>query len=55
MSGPAPIKISEIEAYCRLNGIPGEARIDLARLVPILDGEYLRWYADNKQQPQARK
>jgi len=50
MSGPNPLAISEIEAYCRLAGLsssPAFRRLFLY-LVQKLDGAYMEYTLDNR-------
>lgn len=41
-SGPQPILVSEIEAYCRLANI--EDRSGLVKYIQLMDGAYLKDY-----------
>ncbi|TFH65747.1 MAG: hypothetical protein E4G91_01320 [Candidatus Zixiibacteriota bacterium] len=41
-SGPQPITLTEIEAFCRLNDPPD--RDQLIKYIQKLDEAYLRWY-----------
>ena len=47
MGGPAPIPLTEVEAYCRLKGIDDPDELDdLLYLVRRLDGI---WLAENSK------
>lgn len=52
-SGPQPILVSEIEAYCRLNEI--EDRSDLVKYLQQMDGVYLKDYRVKAERKAKRK
>lgn len=41
MDGPLPIPLSEIDAYCRLAGIPSVERLAFVRRIRRIDAAYL--------------
>jgi hypothetical protein len=48
--GPEPIKVGEIEAYCRLMGYGSpDERGEILTLLQAMDAEYLKWAAEKRR------
>jgi len=52
-SGPQPILVSEIEAYCRLQDI--EDRSDLVKFIQQMDGVYLKDHREKMERKMKSK
>lgn len=48
--GPEPIRVSEIEAYCRVMAIcDPDTREEVLLLVQAMDAEYLKWAGEKQK------
>ncbi|WP_048769176.1 phage tail assembly chaperone [Oligella urethralis] len=51
-----PLRITEIEAYLRILGVPqGQAQLRWLRFIQAMDGVHMKWYSDRQSRKTKNK